>query len=615
MGLGFLVGIDIYDCVLVINTKKALEAFTRFRCTIGGDLSVSAGPVGAGAILETELHKRQAPIFNYMKSRGFYAGVSIDGTVIIERVDENERFYHQRIPAHEILEGKVRHPPYECRGLLETLKAAEGDATADASFIPDEIPPSDYEIQQEGHVFSVPDKDDPDPYGVLQLEKEGLVVREAGTQKRASWDQFTFAPSASSPVFDTYDRKVSKGSRASFTSRRSSGMPSPNPGGPGPIAGPGYARSSNDSPRTPGIMSDAGTQTDDQLPTSPGQGSFRWGTAAGSSRRSSMEHIPEDDTTITVPKVRHVRSVSGSNQGLAISQAQSPKPELPAQSSPSKDENRANTTSSAEESHEAETADTTDPTEDDDEEPVVVEAPVVHSVKRTITPQVIQKARMVTVPKRGPPPSLPPRNPNRSGPSDRPSSVLSANSNSDSLPRTSTEQAARSLHDGAADEMTDVDLNEPPRIILQDHDVPEDSKELTGADETAHPSEEAKTNHTAAAETQTESPGAEFAAAEEETVAPAVKDVQSPDIASPEEASKDPWKRVLERHESIEGNDTSKPHVDETVESKEAAIEEEDDATEAKDEDKTKSEDEVDGKEEDKTHSGRQSPEVPGSFN
>ena len=142
----------------------------------------------------------------------------------------------------------------------------------------------------EGHVFSVPDKDDPDPYGVLQLEKEGLVVREAGTQKRASWDQFTFAPSATSPLYETFDRKTGKsGSRASIVSRRSSGMQSPNPA-VSPIAVSGYARSSQDSPRTPVTMSDAGTQTDDLPPMSPSQISQRWGSAMGNSRRSSMEH-------------------------------------------------------------------------------------------------------------------------------------------------------------------------------------------------------------------------------------------------------------------------------------------------------------------------------------
>lgn len=114
-GLGFLVGVDIYDCVLVLNTDQALNAFSKWRCTIGGEISAVAGPAGIGGMLETEMHKRQAPVFTYLKSRGFYAGVQIDGTVVIERSDENERFYNQKISAKDILAGKAQTREWELR--------------------------------------------------------------------------------------------------------------------------------------------------------------------------------------------------------------------------------------------------------------------------------------------------------------------------------------------------------------------------------------------------------------------------------------------------------------------------------------------------------------------
>ncbi|RSL89236.1 hypothetical protein CEP52_014974 [Fusarium oligoseptatum] len=93
-GLGFLVGVDIYDCVVVINNRKALEAFTKIRATLGGEISAVAGPVGAGGVLENDGKWKQVnrPVFTYLKSRGFYAGVQVDGTIIIERTDENARF-------------------------------------------------------------------------------------------------------------------------------------------------------------------------------------------------------------------------------------------------------------------------------------------------------------------------------------------------------------------------------------------------------------------------------------------------------------------------------------------------------------------------------------------
>ena len=59
-GLGFLVGVDIYDCVVVINNRKALDAFTKIRATIGGEVSAVAGPFGVGGVLENDGKWKQA---------------------------------------------------------------------------------------------------------------------------------------------------------------------------------------------------------------------------------------------------------------------------------------------------------------------------------------------------------------------------------------------------------------------------------------------------------------------------------------------------------------------------------------------------------------------------
>ncbi|KAL9579692.1 MAG: hypothetical protein Q9212_004957 [Teloschistes hypoglaucus] len=218
-GLGFLVGVDIYDCVVVINTEKAMEAFTKIRCTLGGEVSAVAGPVGAGAILETEVHKRQAPVWTYLKSRGFYAGVQVDGTVIIERTDENERFYGERIKVADILAGKVRHPPYEIKTLMATIKAAQGD-TVDETALPSAEPtPGDMDLEQpEGtDNFGLPAGDDPDPFGVRALEAEGMQIREAGSRSRPSLEAFQYKPAPSSPIYNAFRRHS-----ADNTSRRNS---------------------------------------------------------------------------------------------------------------------------------------------------------------------------------------------------------------------------------------------------------------------------------------------------------------------------------------------------------------------------------------------------------
>ena len=224
-GLGFMVGVDIYDCVVVINTEKALQAFTKIRATVGGEISVVAGPVGVGGILETELHKRQAPVFNYMKSRGFYAGVQIDGTVMIERGDENERFYGQKLTVSEILSGKVRHEPYEIRTLMATINAAQGDNVDEALIAAAEPTPGDFEVVDDpGTGFGLPPaEDDPDPYGVHALEEQGMEIKEiteAGTKNRPSSDAFEYKPSQHSPIFSNFNRQNSIAKR---DARRDSG--------------------------------------------------------------------------------------------------------------------------------------------------------------------------------------------------------------------------------------------------------------------------------------------------------------------------------------------------------------------------------------------------------
>jgi len=320
-GLGFLVGVDIYDCVVVINTDKALEAFTKIRCTLGGEISAVAGPVGVGGVLETEIHNRQAPVWNYLKSRGFYAGVQIDGTVIIERGDENERFYGEKIAVKDILAGKVRHPPYEIRTLMATIKAAQGDTVDDSALPPSEPTPGDMAIEKSDIPlgFGLPAEDDPDPFGVKALEQEGMEIKEAGTKARPSMEAFEYKPSPSSPIFSTFRRYSVDSARRD--SKRSS------------------VRSLTST--------DRGTQTQDTV-TSP-------------SRQTEAEPA--------APKPLQLGAVSAGNYS-------------------------EDTTAGANEQH-------IEDTEIDHEVP----APIV------------TKARLVSIPKRTPP-TLPPRNPSRSSPSN-----------------------------------------------------------------------------------------------------------------------------------------------------------------------------------------------------
>ncbi|WVF66680.1 hypothetical protein IAT40_001421 [Kwoniella sp. CBS 6097] len=123
LSAGFLIGVDVYDCVLVIRTQEALDSFKTHKATIGAELGVAAGPYGAGAAVEAGMEK--APLFSYVKSRGVYAGVEIVGQVFVERFDENGAMYHwPGIKAGDILAGKVK-VPLEAANLHAALKDAE----------------------------------------------------------------------------------------------------------------------------------------------------------------------------------------------------------------------------------------------------------------------------------------------------------------------------------------------------------------------------------------------------------------------------------------------------------------------------------------------------------
>ncbi|KAK0105030.1 hypothetical protein ONS96_004435 [Cadophora gregata f. sp. sojae] len=197
LGVGFMAGIDIYDCVIVINNRKALEAFKTMRVSLGGELSVVAGPLGAGGVLEAELVKNsKKPIFSYVKSRGLYGGLQIDGTIIVERNDENAKFYGERLPISNILAGQVKNVPRETRMLAEVVKQAEGRTDVDpvvldqASHVP---PPSDLEVekmseptQDQKNNFAPPPNYDPAHVGAAGVvshdEKTGYGNQTYGNQ-------------------------------------------------------------------------------------------------------------------------------------------------------------------------------------------------------------------------------------------------------------------------------------------------------------------------------------------------------------------------------------------------------------------------------------------------
>ncbi|XP_006131028.1 SH3 domain-containing YSC84-like protein 1 isoform X2 [Pelodiscus sinensis] len=110
LGGGFEIGIEVSDLVIILNHERAVEAFAKGgNLTLGGNCTVAIGPLGRN--LEGDVAVRSsAAVYTYCKSRGLFAGVSLEGTCLIERKETNRKFYGQEIRASAILFGDVPRP-------------------------------------------------------------------------------------------------------------------------------------------------------------------------------------------------------------------------------------------------------------------------------------------------------------------------------------------------------------------------------------------------------------------------------------------------------------------------------------------------------------------------
>ena len=86
------IGAQAIDLVLVVNGQRGLEQLVKNQFKIGADAAVAAGPVGRDASASTDLQMRAA-ILSYSRSRGLFAGVTLNGSTIRQDRDANERVY------------------------------------------------------------------------------------------------------------------------------------------------------------------------------------------------------------------------------------------------------------------------------------------------------------------------------------------------------------------------------------------------------------------------------------------------------------------------------------------------------------------------------------------
>lgn len=102
---GFQAGVSVAEVVMMAMTDKGKNALLSDKFQVGADVSVAAGPVGAGAQAAT------TDIFQFVRAKGLYGGLNLEGTVIAVRDGLNEAYYGKKVSPAEILaKGEATNP-------------------------------------------------------------------------------------------------------------------------------------------------------------------------------------------------------------------------------------------------------------------------------------------------------------------------------------------------------------------------------------------------------------------------------------------------------------------------------------------------------------------------
>jgi lipid-binding SYLF domain-containing protein len=117
--VGFQIGGSFTDVVMLFMNDHALQSLMGDKFKIGADATVAAGPVGRQAAAGTDL-KLNAEILSYSRSKGIFAGVSVDGAVVQADHSGDKAMYGRDVTHQEILQGTIAVPE-SARGLLADL--------------------------------------------------------------------------------------------------------------------------------------------------------------------------------------------------------------------------------------------------------------------------------------------------------------------------------------------------------------------------------------------------------------------------------------------------------------------------------------------------------------
>ena len=119
--IGFQLGGQSTDLVLLVTNSRGVDALLNSKVKLGADLSAAAGPKGRDAGASTDASLR-AEILSYSRSRGLFAGVSLEGASLRPDDDASEQVYGRRMTARNIVTGRGISVPASGRHLVDVLE-------------------------------------------------------------------------------------------------------------------------------------------------------------------------------------------------------------------------------------------------------------------------------------------------------------------------------------------------------------------------------------------------------------------------------------------------------------------------------------------------------------
>jgi SH3 domain-containing YSC84-like protein 1 len=120
---GAQIGVEGIDLVMLFMTDKGAERLLADKVKIGADASASAGPVGRHASANTDW-KLNTEILTYSRSKGAFAGVTLNGSDLRRDDDSTRAMYGREVTSRAVLMGKVPAPP-EARTFLAAVRGAK----------------------------------------------------------------------------------------------------------------------------------------------------------------------------------------------------------------------------------------------------------------------------------------------------------------------------------------------------------------------------------------------------------------------------------------------------------------------------------------------------------